>query len=86
VDETHEAVMVSHSPNNVRQAAGLAALKLGQIFQYQIVKVLYGPDCRDGMAWWRIETGRGLSGWTAEGDASGYWLLPVDPMSPLRYP
>jgi uncharacterized protein YraI len=38
--------------------------------------VLAGPTCANGMNWWQVNY-NGTVGWTAEGDASGYWLEPL---------
>lgn len=69
-------------PNNVRNRPRLDANKIGQIQPYQSVYIEDGPKCNDGFTWWYVQVwdfdaeNHGLKGWTAEGSASGYWLVP----------
>jgi hypothetical protein len=69
--------------NNVRLRPRLSGRRIGQIQAYQDVQVVDGPKCNDGMVWWYVKVldsygnELGLEGWTAEGDASGDWLLPM---------
>ena len=49
-----------------------------QIQPGERVRVVDGPVCHDGLIWWMVvREGDVLTGWTAEGDATGYWLLPL---------
>jgi hypothetical protein len=51
------------------------------------VRVEDGPRCADGYAWWFVRNLDGLEGWTAEGDAAGYWLVePISVWSELPEP
>ena len=78
------ARLTAGPPNNVRNHPRLGGNRIGQIQVYQIVHVKEGPKCNDGMVWWYVEVydslwnKLNLEGWTAEGDDSGYWLLPVE--------
>jgi hypothetical protein len=64
-------------PNNVRRDAGKANALLGEIEPGQAMKILEGPKCADGWVWWRVRTlETDLVGWTPEGDAQNYWLVP----------
>lgn len=71
------------SPNNVRNRPGLSGRRIGRVYEYQSMRIIDGPRCSDGYTWWKVEvtdvsaSNNGLKGWTAEGDRSGYWLLPV---------
>ena len=64
-------------PNTVRTAPGTSAstaqsnLPGGTIF-----RIIEGPRCVEGYNWWRITTGN-VTGWTAEGQGSTYWLEPL---------
>lgn len=63
--------------NNVREAAGVNQLKVGQIQPGERVKVIDGPVCVEHWTWWKIQSqDAGLTGWTAEGDEDNYWLVP----------
>jgi hypothetical protein len=65
-------------PNNVRQNPDLDAKLLGKIQPGEVVKIREGPACADGLVWWRVRSQRStLAGWTAEGDADDYWLVPI---------
>jgi hypothetical protein len=70
--------MVSTDPplaNKVRAGPGVSGELLGHIQPGENVLVLEGPSCADGYTWWRVRSLAGLEGWTAEGDAEGYWLV-----------
>lgn len=73
--------MVNPDPplaNRVRDDAGRQATVIGQIEPGEIVEILAGPLCADNWVWWKIKSvDTGLSGWTAEGDGSNYWLIPI---------
>ncbi|MCE7946493.1 MAG: hypothetical protein DYG88_03590 [Chloroflexi bacterium CFX4] len=75
-------VVVGETPNNVRAAPARTANRLFQVPPYlnlgvreeeAVLKVLEGPICGDGFAWWRVQFGT-REGWTAEGDAESYFL------------
>jgi hypothetical protein len=68
-------------PNRVRTGPDTSTEVISQIYPETVVKLLEGPVCADGLVFWRVENAMipGSSGWTAEGDGSGYWLEPVKP-------
>lgn|GEM_PF-1042036 len=39
--------------------------------------IVAGPQCVNNYLWWQIDVPGALSGWVAEGDASGYFIQPV---------
>ena len=39
--------------------------------------VLLGPQCADGMAWFKVRSETGVQGWMAEGSGDEYWVMPV---------
>lgn len=42
------------------------------------LKILNGPACENGWAWWFVRSeDTELAGWTAEGDYENYWLVPL---------
>ncbi len=66
-------------PNRVREAANTSAKIVGMIQPGEIVDIIDGPACYNNWVWWKVRKADGVIGWTAEGDASDYWLLPVKP-------
>jgi hypothetical protein len=42
------------------------------------MEILDGPACKNQWVWWYVRAEKnGLVGWTAEGDAENYWLVPA---------
>jgi len=77
-----EAVVGSDPPtaNRVRQQASSSSTKVGTINPDEHVEIIGGPQCNQGLVWWEIRSlSSGLTGWTAEGDNSSYWLVPLIP-------
>jgi hypothetical protein len=62
-----KAARPSLDPTSTR----LTSIPAGGIFT-----ILSGPVCAGSYAWWQVNY-NGIIGWTAEGDASVYWLDPV---------
>jgi hypothetical protein len=70
------------SPNNLRDAPGVASAVIGQIPPGGAFVVVDGPQCADNYVWWQVNY-EAVMGWTAEGDASRYWLEPLtQPVDP----
>ncbi len=66
-------------PNNLREGAGENNPLTGVIQPSQAMKILDGPQCVAGSLWWKVQTlETNLVGWTAEGDAQNYWLVPCE--------
>ncbi len=65
------------SSNRIRDAASTSGTQIGQIPAGGVFDVLEGPNCVDGFLWWRVSY-EGVEGWTVEGNASGYFVEPVD--------
>ncbi len=64
-------------PNNLRSDAGEDNTLVGVIQPGQAVKIMAGPKCINGSNWWQVSPLQSDAvGWTAEGDAQNYWLLP----------
>lgn len=78
-----DTVEVSSDPplaNRVRKDAGLDAEIVGYIEPGERSSVLDGPRCANQWVWWKVRsTDSGMEGWTAEGDADNYWLVPIAP-------
>lgn len=68
-------------PNNVRAQPNLNATITGRFPTGAAAQVTAGPICANGLRWWQVVT-EGFGGWTAEGDASGHWLVRLN-RSPL---
>ena len=62
-------------PNKVRISPSLAAAQVGQIPGDAVFSVIGGPQCGDGYTWWQISYSD-ITGWTAEGNATEYWVAP----------
>ncbi len=65
------------APNNVRLEAGTGSMLVGQFLPGTRFFVMHGLQCVDDMFWWFVDTPY-LSGWTAEGNGTDYWLEPVN--------
>ena len=83
-------------PNKVRSQPGTGSEIIGHVQPGENVLVVDGPRCADGYAWWLVRSLDDLEGWTAEGDAAGYWLgesisewvqlpEPVKPLGTKKY-
>ncbi len=69
-------------PNNVREGPGTNNHLIGKIQAGYPMEILDGPECANNWTWWKVRSlVDGLTGWTAEGDANGYWLVPCPPES-----
>jgi hypothetical protein len=73
----YSGYVIPGTPNAVRDRPGLTAPSavIGQIAGGEFFTVLNGPTCVDGYNWWLVQTNN-ISGWTADGDATGYWVTP----------
>jgi hypothetical protein len=67
-------------PNRLRSTPGVAAGNIvGQIPAGGVFEILGGPSCGDGSTgttWWYVSY-NDVTGWTAEGNGSMYWLEPA---------
>jgi len=62
--------------NKLRKIADTSGTIIDSIKAGTVMKIVEGPKCADGYTWWRVRAPNGISGWTAEGDDSGYFLNP----------
>jgi hypothetical protein len=62
--------------NNLRADATTSSAQIGTIPGGGVFAVLDGPVCAENMAWWQVQY-QGQIGWTAEGQGSTYWLVPM---------
>lgn len=67
-------------PNRVRDKPSMDTGKvLGQIQPGEEIEILEGAECSNQMVWWKVKSlEKDLTGWTAEGDKEGYWLVPAE--------
>jgi len=49
---------------------------IGYAIQGETLDVIGGPECSYGLVMWKVKTSYGLSGWTAEGNGTDFWLIP----------
>ena len=63
----------------LRGEPGINGTIKGSIIVGDILEVTNGPACLDQMVWWELTSlGTGDSGWTAEGNSYGAWILGID--------
>jgi hypothetical protein len=63
----------------LRGEPGLTGTIISTITQIDILEIVNGPACYDHLVWWEIRSiGTGNSGWTAEGNSFGPWILRID--------
>jgi len=68
---------VPPEPNIVRSAPDANSPQTGLVQPNELMEITEGPQCAGGWVWWQITSKKtGLSGWTAEGDGTSYWVLP----------
>jgi hypothetical protein len=71
------ASTASTTSSNIRASAGTSASIVGQLKPGKAVQIIDGPQCADGYVWWKVRlVSSALTGWTAEGTSSDYWLVP----------
>jgi hypothetical protein len=68
-------VVLPGEPNNIRSAPSKTAEVVGQIPAGDAFKVLDGPQCADGIVWWKAEY-KAVDGWTAESSGGNYFVAP----------
>jgi uncharacterized protein YgiM (DUF1202 family) len=62
----------------VRSQPNTSSEVLGYLEVGEKMEVLEGPTCFGGWIWWRVRSlEKSLTGWTAEGDETAYWLVPL---------
>jgi hypothetical protein len=78
VDERGQ--VLGTAPNNLRDRPARDGTLLGTIPGGGLFRVLEGPVCdpASGITWWQVDAA-GQVGWTAEGEASTYYVEPVHP-------
>jgi hypothetical protein len=71
----NQARITPGAPNKIRSAPTLAGAQIGSIPGEGIFSVVGGPQCADGFLWWQVIY-QGVTGWTANGDGTEYWVEP----------
>ena len=69
-------VVPNTGPNNMRYEPTTISAVMGQIPAGGEFEIVAGPSCADGFVWWQVSY-NGVTGWTAEGQGSDYWLEPL---------
>jgi serine/threonine protein kinase len=65
--------------SRLRADPGKSGARVGSLDPGKAVEVLDGPECKDNIAWWKVQSENpNLTGWAAEGDAGSYYLIPSD--------
>jgi hypothetical protein len=72
-----QGIVLPGQANNLRALPSANAERVGQLAAGAQFTVTGGPVCADGFMWWRVAQDDTELGWTAEGDASEYWLEPL---------
>jgi WD40 repeat protein len=72
-----EGRVTEGTANRVRDKASRGGQEIAQIPGGGVFAVLDGPTCNEGFLWWQVEY-KGVTGWTVEGNASGYFVEPVN--------
>jgi len=80
--EMGDRVMVSLEPpaaSRLRSGPGLTEPLVDSLEPGEEAEIIGGPACDPTHVWWMLQPSRGgPSGWAAEGDAEGAWLLPIE--------
>ena len=63
---------------NLRALPAVSTGVRAQIGAGQRMAVLDGPSCNRQFHWFRVELPNGLTGWLAEGDWGGYFVVPAN--------
>lgn len=71
-------VVPGTAANNLRESPTINAARIGSIPAGGELLVIAGPVCADGYAWFNVQYDD-LTGWTAEGSTSQYWLEELPP-------
>ncbi|MCJ7533709.1 MAG: hypothetical protein MUO64_22135 [Anaerolineales bacterium] len=73
----------------MRLTPGLNSEKMNEVNPGEVITIIGGPACADGMVYWEVAyhfTAEGLvgvvNGWMAEGAKGTYWLLPCPAQGP----
>ena len=61
----------------VRETASAAGKLLGELDKDAQVTILEGPTDANGIKWWKVDNGKGLVGWSAEGLGTDKYLVPI---------
>lgn len=61
----------------VRASPGTGAQVRGELDKDAQVAILEGPQQASGLTWWKVDDGKGLVGWSAEGVGNDKYLVPI---------
>lgn len=75
-------IEIGGTPNRLRDNPSSAATQIGTVSGGQVMSVIGGPACADGIVWWQVAVGSQV-GWTAEGLAPDqYFISPIGEAAP----
>ena len=78
-----DRVILSYEPplsSRLRSSPEISGGVVGKLAPGEKADILGGPICGDGYVWWYVEAeDTESSGWAAEGNVDGAWLLPTGP-------
>ncbi|MBW4437703.1 MAG: SH3 domain-containing protein [Pleurocapsa minor GSE-CHR-MK-17-07R] len=75
-------IEIGGTPNRLRNNPSSTATQVGTISGGQVMSVIGGPACADGIVWWQVAVGSQV-GWTAEGLAPDqYFISPIGEAAP----
>jgi hypothetical protein len=66
-------VTVEPDPLRVRSAPQTGEI-VDLLYKGYAMRVVAGPECREGIAWWQVELREGNTGWVAEGVGDEYFF------------
>lgn len=75
-DEAFVSV-INDTSNKVRATPALNGEDIGRIKPGETLSIIDGPVCEDDFIWWNVRSEKGLTGWTVEGQADDFWLIPI---------
>jgi len=75
--DTIQLASENPSPNRIRSQPGLQGREIGKLEPGQNAQIIDGIICLDQMVWWKVTTSTGIEGWTAEGQGSQRFIVPV---------
>jgi hypothetical protein len=61
----------------VRESPSAGAAIRGELDKDAQVAIIEGPQQANGLTWWKVDDGKGLVGWSAEGVGNEKYLVPI---------
>jgi hypothetical protein len=61
----------------IRQEPGLDSPAVSRIRPGTAFHIIDGPVCENNLVWWEVKIDNGSTGWAAESDKRGYYMMPI---------